>query len=410
MPKGKPRTPSLRHHKPSGLAVTTLNHQDFYLGKYGSEASQTEYDRLIAGWLANGRRLPSSSEGPPDYTISEVLAAYWRHAQACYVKDGRPTSEVSCIKQAVRTLQRLYGDIPAREFTPLKLKTVRTAMVDSGFCRNVVNRHVQRIKQVFRWAVENELIAPMVNHGLQAVAGLRKGRSGVRESDIVIPVDDAYVDAIQSHVSRQVWAIVELQRLSGMRSGEVVIMRGRDLDMSGKLWLYRPASHKTLHHGHDRTVELGPRALAVIRPFLKPDLEAFLFSPVEAEAERRKAMQAKRKTPISCGNRPGTNRKRKPKRTPKDRYTRDSYRRAIARACDLADREARKRKNLPPDSGRIIPRWHPHQLRHNFATVVRKRYGIETARILLGHRSAVVTEIYAEVDRTKARKIVARIG
>ena len=135
-----------------------------------------------------------------------------------------------------------------------------------------------------------------------------------------------------------------------------------------------------------------------------------MFSPIDAEAERRQAMQAKRKTPISCGNRPGTNRKRKPERTPKDRYTPDSYRRAIARASDLADREAKKRKSLPLDSERIIPQWHPHQLRHNYATRVRKEYGIETARILLGHRSAIVTEIYAEVDRTKARKIVAKIG
>ena len=133
---------------------------------YNGDASHAEYDRLIAEWLANARRLPSSSGGPPDYTISDVLAAYWKHAKVYYVADSRPTSKVSCIKQAMRTLKRLYGTIPAREFTLLKLKTVRTAMVDIGFCRNVLNRHIQRIKQVFRWAVENELVAPTVYHGL----------------------------------------------------------------------------------------------------------------------------------------------------------------------------------------------------------------------------------------------------
>lgn len=410
MSKRKPRTPSYRHHRPSGQAVVTLSGKDFYLGLHDGDASRTEYDRLIAEWLTNGRRLPSSSQGPPDYAISEVLAAYWEHVQTCYVKDGQPTKEVSCIKQAIRPLQRLYGDIPAREFTPLKLKTVRTAMVDSGFCRNVVNRHVQRVKQAFGWAVANELVASTVYHGLQAVAGLRKGRSGVRESDSVGPVADEHVDAIEPHVSRQVWAMIRLQQLSGMRSGEVVIMRPRDLDMSGKLWSYRPASHKTEHHGHVRLVELGSRAQAAIRPFLKPDIERFLFSPADAEAERRQAMRAKRKTPVSCGNRPGTNRKRKPRRSPKDRYSPDSYRRAIARGCDLADLAAKKRRNLPVDSEPVVPQWHPHMIRHSFATRVRKQYGIESARILLGHRSPVMTAVYAEIDRGQAREIVAQIG
>lgn len=57
-----------------------------------------------------------------------------------------------------------------------------------------------------------------------------------------------------------------------------------------------------------------------------------------------------------------------------------------------------------------VPHWFPHQLRHNFATRVRKEYGIEVARILLGHRSAAITEVYAEVDRTKAMSVVAKIG
>lgn len=39
--------------------------------------------------------------------------------------------------------------------------------------------------------------------------------------------------------------------------------------------------------------------------------------------------------------------------------------------------------------------WHPHQLRHNAATYLRKEFGLETARIILGQRSAAITEIYA---------------
>ena len=57
-----------------------------------------------------------------------------------------------------------------------------------------------------------------------------------------------------------------------------------------------------------------------------------------------------------------------------------------------------------------IPKWSPHRLRHNAATKLRREFGIEAARVVLGHRSAAVTEIYAEVDRSKAAAIMGKVG
>jgi integrase len=108
-------------------------------------------------------------------------------------------------------------------------------MVDSGLCRNEVNKRTGRIVRAFKWAVGEAMVPPSVHHGLQAVSGLRRGRAEVRESKPVKPVPDAFVDAIRPHVARQVWAVVELQRLTGMRPGEVCIMRTCDLDTSGRV-------------------------------------------------------------------------------------------------------------------------------------------------------------------------------
>jgi integrase len=52
----------------------------------------------------------------------------------------------------------------------------------------------------------------------------------------------------------------------------------------------------------------------------------------------------------------------------------------------------------------------PHQLRHNAATFLRKEFGLETARIILGHRSAAITEVYAEMDQQKAMEAITRVG
>ena len=54
--------------------------------------------------------------------------------------------------------------------------------------------------------------------------------------------------------------------------------------------------------------------------------------------------------------------------------------------------------------------WHPNQLRHTAATRIRAAYGIELARIILGHSSAVTSEIYAEIDREKAKEVMGRMG
>jgi integrase len=54
--------------------------------------------------------------------------------------------------------------------------------------------------------------------------------------------------------------------------------------------------------------------------------------------------------------------------------------------------------------------WHPNQLRHSFATLVRKTHGLDAAQVLLGHASAEVTEIYAEADRARAQRIICEVG
>jgi hypothetical protein len=39
-------------------------------------------------------------------------------------------------------------------------------------------------------------------------------------------------------------AMLQVQRLTGMRPDEVTIMRPCDLDRAGEVWIYRPESHK----------------------------------------------------------------------------------------------------------------------------------------------------------------------
>ncbi len=235
-----------------------------------------------------------------------------------------------------------------------------------------------------------------VLHGLQAVAGLKRGRCDARESEPVRPVPEKHIEAVRERVGRQVKALIDLQLLTGARAGELVMLRPVDfVDTKGKVWTAKLDQHKTAHHGRERVIYFGPRAQTAVTPFLADRaVDKFLFSPVEADAERRAELHAKRKTPISCGNRPGSNRRLRPQRKPAHHYTVGSYRRCIHRACD--------------DAG--IPAWGPHRLRHNAGTEIRRQFGIEAAQLLLGHARADVTQVYAEVNHAKALEVAAKVG
>ncbi len=403
-----PRTtkpPAYRLYKRTGQAVVTLNGQDHYLGLHGTAMSRMAYDVLVGEWLANGRRMPAQETS---VSVTELAAAYWRFAQGYYRKNGKHTPELDKIRVVLRLVKHLYGRTPTAEFGPLRIKTVRQHLIETGACRLHINQQIGKVKRMFKWGTENELVPPSVYHGLQAVVGLKRGRTEARETEPVTPVPEEYVTATLRHVSRQVRAMIDLQLLTAMRPGEVRIMRGCDIDMAGRIWTYSPSSHKTEHHGIVRTISLGPRAQAVVKPFLKSDTGAYLFSAHEARDERYAELRRKRKSKVQPSQ--VDRRKRMPKKLPRNHYTREGYREAIQRACDQADTKTKQNKGLPQESERLIPRWSPGRLRHNAATRFRKEYGLEVAQIMLGHQSAEVTQIYAERDEERALSVVAKIG
>ncbi len=410
---GRPKgIPSYCLHRPSGRAVVRIDGRDHYLGIFGTDASRQAYDRLIAEWLASGRRSPTPPEQVAEAApfVNEILLAYVKHLEVHYRSPSGVSKEVVNIKLALRPVKQLYGESLAQNFGPLALKAVRQHMVDvQKLCRREVNKRIGRIKRVFKWAASEELLSGSVFEALRTVDGLKIGRTAARESDPVKPVDDTTVDATLPFVAPQVRAMIQLQRLTGMRPAEVTIMRLCDLDRSNEVWIYRPTHHKTSHLGIAKEVPLGPKAQAIIEPFLDRSSEDYLFSPREAEqwrnSERRPTFKTDRKTkiyPSELRAREQRRLNRQPRestRPKRDHYDTDSYRRAITYGIAKAKR-----------SGVTITHWHPHQLRHTRATEVRRLYGVEAAQVALCHSRADVTEIYAERNFTLAARIARELG
>ena len=202
------------------------------------------------------------------------------------------------------------------------------------------------------------------------------------------------VDATLLELPEVLVDMINAQLLTGMRPGELVVMRPQDIDRSGPVWFYTPPLHKTTYLDHHRTIAIGPRAQEVLLRYLARAADACMFQPRDSEARRLADQEAARATPLSCGNRRGTNRKTDPKKRPGDRYSVDSYRRAIHRA-------ARRAK---------VEQWSPHRLRHSAGTKVRQQFGLDACQAVLGHRNAQVSEIYSELNAKKAAEVARKIG
>jgi integrase len=425
----------------------TRRRKDYWLGEYDTPESRERYHRVIGVWEAAGRRLPSGDwDSTPEerregMTIAMLVLEHYTWAEKYY----RP-AEVMTLRVALRLLRKMYGETPAAEFGPQKLRLLRESMILGSetetprrvpWTRTYCNSQCRRIRAMFKWAASHELLPVTVYQSLSTIEPLKRGRSAAREGKRVMPAPMELVDECRPYLSRQVNALIDLQLFTGARCGELVIMRPIDIDMTSKdgVWRYRPTRHKMEHFGKDRTIYLGPRAQTVIRPFLMDRrTDEYMFRPRDAENERRARLTLARKTPVSCGNTVGSNRRETPNRKPGEHYTAPSYYSAIMRACDEAfppPEHLRPRKEgrglnetVAEMMARLTPaeraelkawrkahRWHPHQLRHNAGTNIRKEFGLEAAQLVLGHSSALITDaVYAERDSDRTVNVIRQMG
>jgi len=399
MPRQRNLTPSYLRHRKSGQAravwtdAAGIRHQKLLPGAFNSPESKVAHARLALELAATSSPVASSGS---DLTIVDLLLAYLNHAERYYAgPDRRPTKEFDCMKAAVRPLRELYGDLPVTRFGPLALRAVRERMIQSGLCRALINRRIDRVKRVFKWGVAEELVPISAYEALRTLSGLRLGRTEARESKPVQPVPDEHVLATLPHLPDHIRVMVELMFHTGMRPSEVCGMKLVLIDRSDDNWLYRPAEHKTAYKGKTRVIPLGPRARRVLESFLQErslcDDEP-LFSPSRAREERFLRMRQTRRSKVQPSQQ--DRKKQRPQKIPGEVYGTAAVCRAVAATCKRVG----------------VPHWHPYQLRHSFATRVRKQHGLEAAQVLLGHARADVTQVYAERDLDLALDVASRIG
>ena len=401
MPKLQNRPP--KYCKLNGQAVVYHNGKPIYLGRYGSPESKAAYSRFIT-------EVPAAKENPAFLPPSEETLITVRELTATFLDYAKANTDYTSYSfnriVILDFLEKFYGNgTPVNNFKPSCLKRVRQEIAESGrFCRKIVNRCVNSVISIFRWGVENDLVLETTWRALKAVKPLQKGDPDTFEHDERQPVPDDVVKRTLPFMPPTLRAMVQLQRLLGMRPNEIFKMRVGDIDTTqnngNALWYYVPGSYKTSRYVGTIVFPLGKPEQELIAPYLVGKAsDAAVFSPRTAMQERNSERRANRKTKVSPSQAArDAERAAKPSYYA-EFYNRDSYRNAIKHAVAKANR------HLPKEEQ--IPAWYPYLLRNSATTDIESEIGLDAAQAQLGHTSANMTRRYSKAQ-LRIREKLAR--
>ena len=327
-------------------------------------------------------------------TVADLCALWANHCREYYKGSSTAVNSV----RDVRLFRDLYGNAALAELTHADMLQFRDALIRSGISRTTVNTRLWRVKYMLAWALDEALIPAMVKAELTQVRSIKRGRSAAKEHAPVRPVDDATIATTIEHMMPNTADMVRVHRLTGMRPCELCALKWSLIDTSQTPWIYRVPAEVNKNEwrgelGQPRVVCIGPKAREILERHKNGDVP---FSPVRAFGEYLEARRAARVTPFygKAKNAPHI------PRVLGECWTPCAYTRTIRAACIRAG---------------ITP-WGANRLRHAFGTEIRRAFGLDAAKAVLGHTGGgCVTDIYtydamAEEMIRKASPAVEALG
>ena len=342
--------------------------QETLPGEYESAESRAAYEKSLAHFIVHGTPPPGVNWKPQNEQPAEIETAtgcctvdqLWAH----FERDRLPDysyPEICLFRSAMKRLRVRYGDRPVDTIGKRELREARQLFLAAGNCRKTINSQVYRIRVIFTWGQEEELVPDEIPAKLLALRPLKPGQAPENDPVVAVPMD--VVEATKEHLPQEAIDLIDVLYRSGARGGELYRLRVGDINQkSDDVWTYDMRQHKTTRFGHDRSVKFGPHCIEILERLVEGRKDA------DTVFERR----------------------------PGKAWTRSMFCHLIARVC--------KRHG--------IPHWHPHQLRHAAGTHVFNQPGgsVAAAQAFLGHHRASTTEIYIRPEHDLAEELARKFG
>jgi integrase len=351
-------------------------------------------------------------------TIGELLAEYraWAEKRKTSVRGDKQHPALRFITRVERFLAP-YASWPITGFGPDELEAVREAMIEyqyacgkegdkatlKHYTRRGINDSIKWIHTIWDWGHGRHFVPHSYVQGLKEVRPLKMGDSRTVDNSRRLRVTDEEFWKVIPETSKVIGDMLQLIWYTAMRPYEVCDMRPFDiLTDDADCWLYIPGrdrtpvgKHKTTHFERVKVVPLTRKCQLILKSRIKKwNSKEYIFSPEEGMAEFLAKKAKNRKTPLSCGNRPGTNRKEHPLIKPGNSYDANALANALARACKRAG----------------VDKIRPYDLRRTKATGIRSILGKEAAKVLLGHTRTTTTDIYLLDEVQEAVKVAKQLA
>lgn len=235
MPRPKSAVPPYRHHKSTGRAVVYVDRKSVFLGKYDSPESRQRYAEIVSK-ITSGQTAELSRPNVARLsTINSVASLCLR-----FVAEKMPSyadAEQHCFRGAMRILVSLFGETPTADFGPIRLRTVRAAMVEGDphavdckgepkprkpWSRSFVNHQIKRLRRLFSWGVGWEIVPGQVATDLGKVESLKLGETDAPEGRPrrSVPVADQL--AVRGLLNPLQQDVFDLLLMTGARPGEII--------------------------------------------------------------------------------------------------------------------------------------------------------------------------------------------
>lgn len=427
---GRKKRPTLRLS--NGYWVTTIYKPDGARGtvSFGPKGSQSEskiriaFEQWIELYMEHPRKTLtySSPYEALEYminpttitTIGQLFEKYevYFSNNVSEVRNGQEHPDLRLIKCAHRFIKP-YSEWSVDSFGPDELNAIRDVLLVSKYKSGKKLKHYTRrgINDILGWIIKSlkwgvgrrivdiETLICIENEFKK----LKMGEKGAIDNGKRKKITEEEFLRVVGVSNSVIGDMLTLLWNTGMRPYEVCEMRPYDiLRDDPECWIYIPGrdktpvgQHKTTRYGKVKVIPLAGKCIDILSNRIKDfNSKEYIFNPQDSVAEYRETRRNNRKTPLSCGNTTGSNRKNNPKKKPGKRYTSGSLNQACKRSCERAG----------------VKKFVPYDFRRTVATKTRADLGKEAARTLLGHAEESTTEIYLLEEVIEAMKVAKALS
>ena len=392
MPVVSTRFPSTAATRPAARPSSRSSGQDHYLGHarhQGQQAGIRPPDGRVVGRRASTARrtreddLPSSNCWPhsavtPSSTIARTASPPGRSATSTTrsARSGCSTAaswfatsaRSSC--QAIQSLMvKGYNDAAGKQVKgAIPQPSSSGSASSSGYSAGPYPRKWHRRVCLMPWTTVAG--SPAWPH--------RRPRDASRSSRSTMPT----VEATLPHLPAVVADMVRFQRLTGCRPGRGLQLRPCDVDRTGDVWMYTPASHKTEHHGRERVIYIGPKAQEIVAALSAAQCRRLLFL---ARGFRTKTARPPKTMAQDCSSAVTAKPPEVKAQTP-----------ALATTTIRTDTAKPSLGPVGRQASALGAQPTAPYRGHRDPQAVRPR---RTAQVILGHSRADITQVYADEER-----------